>query len=459
MKIEKVLNLINENVVIDFGHFHFDSAASFLNRYCAEDEEFEPDTWGEETFEKCKKDKDFVEYDEAKKLYDKLSRKEQKFVSPNGKYKDSPKLVFRLGEHDKNNLIGFIDVYYFPKEKKSLSDVDELIDDISSSKSFDGRDGFITMAVDPKYRGKGIAKKLLAAAAKKAKEVGLDALTYEVEYKNKPSINFIQKFSSKFKNETPAPKSDKDSGTLIFRYRFEKDEDEMTSAILSTAPQGGALECGDNYVPADMRTPKVLGKIQKRKKDEDSEDISSSILYRYMSVSELEDILTYNAFKNLINFFDDSEGLRKNPAGQLPFFKSFTTKITQEALNDFMGPDHIIVLFDAKALAKSSTKFSKCKLLPYTFDDEDGAIHEYEYRLFSEQDKVPINPKKAIKGVIFCPEGGKISPEEKEEILLNLDYAGVDMHKQGKVQVIRSWKPLRRHFIWLSEDDTILSTK
>ena len=266
MKIGKVLNLINENVVIDFGHFHFDSAASFLNRYCFEDEEFEPDTWGEETLEKCKKDKDFVEYNEAKELYDKLSRKEQKFVSPNGKYKDSPKLVFRLGEHDKSNLIGFIDVYYFPKEKKSSSDVDKLIDDISSSKSFDGRDGFITMAVDPKYRGKGIAKKLLTAAAKKAKKVGLDALTYEVEYKNKPSINFIQKFSSKFKNETPAPMGSSDSGTLIFRYRFEKDEDEMTSVILSTAPQGGALECGDNYAPGDMRVPKVLGKIQRRKK-------------------------------------------------------------------------------------------------------------------------------------------------------------------------------------------------
>lgn len=266
MKIGKVLNLINENVVIDFGHFHFDSAASFLNRYCPEDEEFEPDTWGEETLEKCKKDKDFVEYDEAKKLYDKLSRKEQKFVSPNGKYKDSPKLVFRLGEYDGNNLVGFIDVYYFPKEKKSLSDVDKLIDDISSSKSFDGRDGFITIAVDPKYRERGIAKKLLVAAVKKAKKVGLDALTYEVEYKNKPSINFIQKFSSKFKNETPAPKSDEDSGTLIFRYSLEKDEDEITSAILSSAPQGGALECGDSYALNDMRVPKVLGKIQRRKK-------------------------------------------------------------------------------------------------------------------------------------------------------------------------------------------------
>lgn len=248
MKIGKVLNLINENVVTNFGHFHFDSAASFLNRYCNEDEEVELDNWGEETFEKCKK-------------------------------------------------------------------------------------------------------------------------------------------------------------------------------------------------------------------DEDSEDVIPPILYRYMSVSELEDILSYNAFKGLINFFDDSEGLRENPAGQLPFFKSFTTKITQEALNDFMGPDHIIVLFDATVLANSSTKFSKCKLLPYNFDEGDGAIHEYEYRLFSEHNRVPVNPSKAIKGIIFCPEGGEIPPEDKEEILLNLDYAGVDMRERGKVQVIRSWNPLRRHFIWLSDDDTLLSTK
>ena len=51
-------------------------------------------------------------------------------------------------------------------------------------------------------------------------------------------------------------------------YMYEKavEEDEMTSAILSTAPQGGALECGDNYAPGDMRVPKVLGKIQRRKK-------------------------------------------------------------------------------------------------------------------------------------------------------------------------------------------------
>lgn len=52
----------------------------------------------------------------------------------------------------------------------------------------------------------------------------------------------------------------------MFRKHLAKEEDEMTSAILSTAPQGGALHCGDNYAPGDIRAPKLLGKIQKRKK-------------------------------------------------------------------------------------------------------------------------------------------------------------------------------------------------
>ena len=242
-------------------------------------------------------------------------------------------------------------------------------------------------------------------------------------------------------------------------YCAAKEEDEMTSEIMGGTPSD-TLNGDDDYAPGDNRLFSVLGKIQKRrKKDEDTEEISSPVLYRYMSISELDDILSYDAFKNLINFYDDTEGLRKNPAGQLPFFKSFTTKITPEALNDFMGPDHLIVLFDARVLANSSTKFSKCKLLPYTFDDGDGAIHEYEYRLFSEHNRVAINPAKAIKGIIFCPEGGEISPEEKEEILLNLDYAGVDMRSKGKAEVVRSWKPYRHHFIWLSENDTLISTK
>ena len=282
------------------------------------------------------------------------------------------------------------------------------------------------MAVDPKYRGKGIAKKLLTAAAKKAKKVGLDALTYEVEYKNKPSINFIQKFSRKFKNETPAPMGSSDSGTLIFRYRFEKDEDEMTSAILSTAPQGGELVSGDNYATNDMRIPRVFGKMQKRKKEESAESIMPKVFYRYMSIEEINDILSYNAFRRLIDHDDDSEEKVKNPAGNLPYFKSFTYKLTENDILDFMGDGHVICVFDANALKKVA-KANKCKLLEYVFDNSVGSIHEYEYRLYSKNTSVPVNLSSVLKKVILCEESGVFEESDIEEMLTDFSYNNINV--------------------------------
>lgn len=449
MKIEKVLGIINESSNVNLGHFHFDSSESFL-AYIGEkkDNEIIYDTWGETLAKICKNQSDYIPYQEAKNLYDGLMKKEQKWVSPSGRYVNSSKLVFRLGKYVDTKLAGFIDVYYFPEHKKK----GQILDKNSNIK-----DGFITIAVDKKHRGEGIARELIERAINKAKKLGFDSLTYETAYKNKASINFINMLDIGFKNESKSNSNSlTDDGNVIYRLHLTKEEDEE---IMGNFNISDSLYQGDNYAPGDMRVSKALPKFQRRKKDEDSEDLMPSVLYRYMSIGELEDILISNAFTGLINFFEDSEGLRENPAGQLPFFKSFSSKITQEALEDFMGPDHIIVLFDTKVLANSSTKFSKCKLLPYVFDEDENAIDEYEYRLFSDHNRVAINPGAAIKGIIFCPEGGEISPEEKEEILLNLDYAGVDMHKQGKVQVIRSWKPLRRHFLWLSDDDTLLSTK
>lgn len=282
------------------------------------------------------------------------------------------------------------------------------------------------MAVDPKYRGRGIAKKLLAAAAKKAKKIGLDALTYEVEYKNKPSINFIQKFSNKFKNETPTPKSAEDFGTLIFRYRFEKDEDEMTSAILSSAPQGGELVSSDNYATNDMRMPKVFGKTQKRKKEESAESVMPKEFYRYMSIAEINDILSYNAFRGLIDHEDDSEGKVKNPAGNLPYFKSFTYKLTENGILDFMGDEHVICIFDAKALKKVASA-NKCKLLEYVFDNSIGSIHEYEYRLYSKNTSVPVNLSSVLKKVILCKESGVFKESDIEEMLIDFSYNNINV--------------------------------
>lgn len=241
MKIREVLNLICENNFKDSELFRF-----ALGHFSEGEEQVEG-SWGEKTLEKSKKDKNFVSYSEAKMLYDELSNKEKKFVSPNGSYKNSPMLLYRLGDYKNDKLAGFIDVYYFPNRQKSGN-----------------KDGFITMAVSSQHRGKGVAKKLLKMAVKKAKEVGLDTLTWEVEHENKPSINFIKKFNT-FKNETPSD-NEQDSHNLIFRCHISHDEDEMTTAILSDAPQGSGLCTGDNYATSDMRIPKIFPKIQRRKK-------------------------------------------------------------------------------------------------------------------------------------------------------------------------------------------------
>ena len=111
---------------------------------------------------------EFVDYQKALGLYNKLSKKEKLFVAPRGQYIDSPKLSFRLGLLDNDNLAGFIDVYEFHKGE-----------------------GFIIIAVDPDYRGIGVAKKLLKASIAEAVKNNFDKLIYKVDKVNEVSNNFI----------------------------------------------------------------------------------------------------------------------------------------------------------------------------------------------------------------------------------------------------------------------------
>lgn len=209
------------------------------------------------------------------------------------------------------------------------------------------------------------------------------------------------------------------------------EEDEMTSAILSTVPQGGALESGDNYAPGDMRVPKALGKIQKRRKvQEDAED-ANSIIYRFMSTNELSSILAENAFGQLLSFENDCGGKRANPAGDFPYFKSFAIKISKPALKDFMaeGADddiHIICALSLKNLKKAA-KAAGCKFIKYVFEKGEYAVNEYEYRIFSKTTKIPVDPKALIRKIIFTKESGKIQPEDIENVLLDLSYSDINV--------------------------------
>jgi hypothetical protein len=207
--------------------------------------------------------------------------------------------------------------------------------------------------------------------------------------------------------------------SIISESAKKVEEDEMTSAILGGEP-------GAQYAEDDFRTPAILGKVQKRKKEEDAET-GYKPLYRYMDIEELSGILAYNALTNLLDFDEDADYKIQNPAGQLPFFKSFTTRITREALNDFMGDNHIICVFDARELAKTSTATNKTKLLDYVFDDASGAIHEYEVRLFSEYNRVPVVPSKIIKEVIFCKQSGDVDKDDIENLLLDLRDSSVNV--------------------------------
>ena len=212
---------------------------------------------------------------------------------------------------------------------------------------------------------------------------------------------------------------------LLTESKKKIDEDEMTSAVLSTAPQGGALQCGDNYASGDMRIPKILSKIQKRRKtDEDAED-GVQYLYRYMSMDELSSILSENAFTRLLDFKEDSNGLQENPAGDYPYFKSFTYKLTKNGLNDFMGDGHIICLFSKENMERMS-EMNNTKLVKYKFDKGEGSIHEYEYRLFAKQNKVKINPAQLIRKIVLTKQSGNVELDDIESILLDLSYAGIN---------------------------------
>ena len=229
---------------------------------------------------------------------------------------------------------------------------------------------------------------------------------------------------------------------LLTESKKKIDEDEMTSAVLSTTPQGGALQCGDNYASGDMRIPKILSKIQKRRKVQEDAENANSTIYRFMSLDELSSILVNKGFKKLLVFEEDAGKLRSNPAGDdFPYFKSFAYKISEDALRDFMGQGgdeiHIICELSLEYLKKAA-KAAGCKFIKYKFEKGEYAVNEYEYRIFSEDGIIPVDPKKLIRRIIFTKESGNVNEEDIKKIVQDILFDLRDYNIDVPVEYIEN---------------------
>lgn len=113
----------------------------------------------------------FKYFSRIKSIYDSLPKKQKRFVSPSGRFIDSPKTVVRVIY---SNDEGFAEIY----ELKP-------------------REGFITMAIRPECQGKGLGKRLLTRALQLAKKKKLKTVIYEADRANHLSIKFAKKYLGK----------------------------------------------------------------------------------------------------------------------------------------------------------------------------------------------------------------------------------------------------------------------
>lgn len=106
-------------------------------------------------------------FESIKSVYDSLPEKQKKFVSPSGRFVDSPYSRVRvlLPNND-----GFSEVYEFKPGE-----------------------GFITMAIKPNKQGAGLGKQLLEQTVKEARKKKLKRLIYEACNNNSASIRFAEK--------------------------------------------------------------------------------------------------------------------------------------------------------------------------------------------------------------------------------------------------------------------------
>lgn len=119
------------------------------------------------------------DYNKVLNIYNKLPKEQQLYVAPSGKFVDSPRLLDRyILEKQK----GFIEAY----------------------KTDNPDEAFVTLAVDPSFRGQGLGKKLINESLLRLKDKGIKNIIYKVDNDNKASKTLAEYFNSNPEETTDA---------------------------------------------------------------------------------------------------------------------------------------------------------------------------------------------------------------------------------------------------------------
>ena len=112
-------------------------------------------------------------FNDSLSVYNQLSDDEKKLLSPRGKFIDSPNLIYRYNHLVNGKSVGFIEVYKLNGNSNST--------------------GFITLAIAPKYRSKGISYVLIKKAIDGCKSKGYSKLIYRIDNSNVSSRAVAEK--------------------------------------------------------------------------------------------------------------------------------------------------------------------------------------------------------------------------------------------------------------------------
>ena len=185
-----------------------------------------------------------TDYEKCLEIWKSLSTEQQKFVTPRGRYIDSPKLSIR---HLENNESGFAEIYDFKGDKT---------------------EGFLILAIRQDCQGKGIGTKILNKILKKAKKEGFEKIIYKTDPENKSSQKLIKKITNYDVDKKGQYEWVIDLGTRSSSSNIKNDkvveEDEMDTSMLNPSAPMDNLGNSDSFATGDFRFPCIIGGFQRR---------------------------------------------------------------------------------------------------------------------------------------------------------------------------------------------------